>query len=138
MVWSIDRLGRSTAAVTAALAEVAAAGVAIFALKESVDATTPHGRAMLRMAAVFAELESNMIRERVVSGIRRAQAQGTHCGRPKIKVENETAVRAALAEGTGILKVAQQFGLGTGTVHRIAKEMRGLKPRPAAVTSKLH
>ncbi len=56
MFWSIDRLGRSTAAVTAALAELDTAGVAIYADKEAMDATTPHGRAMLQMAAVFAEL----------------------------------------------------------------------------------
>jgi hypothetical protein len=43
---SIDRLGRSTAAVASALAELHAAGVAIYADKEAVDATTPHGRAI--------------------------------------------------------------------------------------------
>jgi DNA invertase Pin-like site-specific DNA recombinase len=47
MFWSIDRLGRSTAAVAPALAELDAAGVAIYADKEAMDATTPHGRAML-------------------------------------------------------------------------------------------
>ena len=53
MVWSIDRLGRSTHAVVNALADLEAAGVAIYADKEAVDATTPHGRAMLQMAAVL-------------------------------------------------------------------------------------
>ena len=56
-VWSIDRLGRSTATVATALAELDAAGVAIYSDREGMDATTPHGRAMLQMAAVFAELE---------------------------------------------------------------------------------
>jgi DNA invertase Pin-like site-specific DNA recombinase len=68
MVWSIDRLGRSTRAVVNALADLEASGVAIYADKEAVDATTPHGRAMLQMAAVFAELERGMIRERVMCG----------------------------------------------------------------------
>ena len=70
-----DRLGRSTAAVATALVELEAAGVAIYADKEAMDATTPHGRAMLQMAAVFAELERGMIRERVNAGMRRAQAE---------------------------------------------------------------
>jgi DNA invertase Pin-like site-specific DNA recombinase len=43
MVWSIDRMGRSTATVAAALAELEAAGVAIYADKEAMDATTLHG-----------------------------------------------------------------------------------------------
>ena len=55
MVWSIDRLGRSTRAVVNALADLEASGVAIYADKEAVDATTPHGRAMLQMAAMFAD-----------------------------------------------------------------------------------
>ena len=75
MFWSIDRLGRSTAAVASALAELDAAGVAIYADKEAVDATTPHGKAMLQMAAVFAELERAMIRERVIAGLARVKAE---------------------------------------------------------------
>ena len=74
MFWSIDRLGRSTATVTAALAELDHAGVALYADKEGMDATTPHGRAMLQMAAVFAELERGMIQERVKAGLARARA----------------------------------------------------------------
>jgi DNA invertase Pin-like site-specific DNA recombinase len=83
MVWSIDRMGRSTATVTAALAELEAAGVAIYADKEAMDATTPHGKAMLHMAAVFAELERGMIRDRVMAGLERARAQGVTLGRPR-------------------------------------------------------
>jgi DNA invertase Pin-like site-specific DNA recombinase len=44
MVWSIDRMGRSTATVASALSELEHAGVAIYADKEGMDATTPHGR----------------------------------------------------------------------------------------------
>jgi Resolvase, N terminal domain len=76
MFWSIDRLGRSTAAVTTALAELDAAGVGVYADKEAIDATTPLSRAMLQMAAVFAELERGMIRERVTAGLARVRAEG--------------------------------------------------------------
>jgi DNA invertase Pin-like site-specific DNA recombinase len=56
MFWSIDGLGRSTAAVSSALAELDTVGVAIYADREGMDATTAHGKAMLQMAAVvFAE-----------------------------------------------------------------------------------
>ena len=56
MVWAVDRFGRSTATVAAALAELADLGVSLYAEREGMDATTPTGRAMLQMAAVFAEL----------------------------------------------------------------------------------
>jgi DNA invertase Pin-like site-specific DNA recombinase len=131
MFWSIDRLGRSTAAVASALVELEAAGVAIYADKEAMDATTPHGRAMLQMAAVFAELERGMIRERVMAGLervkaetpeqRRARGKKEH-GRPRVPTDTETAIRTALAAGTGKAKVAQTLGVGVSTVMRVSRE----------------
>src|SRR4051794_33671922 len=94
MVWSIDRMGRSTATAAAALAELEAAGVAIYADKEAMDATTPHGKAMLHMAKVFAELERGMIRERVMAGLGGGQAQGGGPGRAQGGPEGGRAIRA--------------------------------------------
>ena len=122
MVWAIDRLGRSTATVATAMAELDAAGVALFADKEAVDGTTPHGRAMLHMAAVFAELERAMIRERVNAGLARARAQGKVLGRPKVAGSMEAAIREQLAEGVGIGKVARTLGVGVSTVQRVRHE----------------
>jgi DNA invertase Pin-like site-specific DNA recombinase len=132
LFWSIDRLGRSTAMVATALAELEAAGVAIYADKEAVDATTPHGRAMLQMAAVFGELERAMIRERVMAGLARAKAESPEqrqrrgkkaIGRPKLSEKTEEAIRDRLRDGVGIVRVAKLIGVGVGTVHRIKKSM---------------
>ena len=125
MFWSIDRLGRSTATVATTLAELEAAGVAIYADKEAVDATTPHGRAMLQMAAVFAELERGMIRERVKAGLARAVASGTKLGRKPVPAKTETEIRMLLSAGNmGMLKIAAEVGVGSGTVQRVAREMK--------------
>ena len=141
MVWSIDRMGRSTATVATALAELETAGVSIYADKESMDATTPHGKAMLQMAAVFAELERGMIVERVKAGIARAQAETPEqrerkgkkaFGRPPIAPSKEAAIRAALATGKGILKVAKEIGVGSGTVQRVRRSMDQAGKRQAA------
>jgi DNA invertase Pin-like site-specific DNA recombinase len=127
MFWSIDQLGRSTAAVTAALADLEAAGVAIYADKEAMDATTPHGRAMLQMAAVFAELERGMIRERVMAGLARVRAEGKKTlGRPKVAKKVEDAIRARLSTGDGMLKVSKALGVGVSTVMRVREAMRSL------------
>jgi DNA invertase Pin-like site-specific DNA recombinase len=132
LFWSIDRLGRSTAMVATALAELEAADVAIYADKEAVDATTPHGRAMLQMAAVFGELERAMIRERVIAGLARAKAESPEqrrqrgkkaIGRPRISAKVEAGIRDQLALGRGILRVAREIGVGVGTVHRIKRTM---------------
>ena len=57
MVWSIDRLGRSVLHVANALAELDAAGVALYSDQQAIDSTTPMGRAMIQMASVFGEQE---------------------------------------------------------------------------------
>jgi DNA invertase Pin-like site-specific DNA recombinase len=122
-VWSIDRLGRSTAAVATALDDLEAAGVAIYADKEGVDASTAHGRAMLEMASVFARLERSMIAERVKAGMARAKAEGKHVGRPRTNEDTVAAIRAMLAGGRGMISTAKALGVGVGTVHRISKAM---------------
>ena len=55
---------------------------------------------------------------------RRAVAQGVKLGRPKLDSTTERKVRKQLAKGMGILKVAKSLGIGTGTVQRIANELR--------------
>ena len=76
MVWSIDRLGRSVLHVANALAELDAAGVALYSDQQAIDSTTPMGRAMIQMASVFGEQEREIIRSRVNAGLDRVRQQG--------------------------------------------------------------
>jgi DNA invertase Pin-like site-specific DNA recombinase len=125
--WSVDRLGRSLQHLIPFLADLQAKGIGLFLLRQGLDTTTPSGRAMFQMLGVFAEFEAAMIRERVRAGVARAKRKGTKSGRPigrpKLPYHKEMAVRDRLAAGHGILKVAKQLGVGTGTVSRIASEM---------------
>lgn len=129
VAWSVDRLGRSLQHLIPFLSDLQAKGVDLFLLQQGLDTSTPSGRAMFQMLGVFAEFEAAMIRERVRAGVARAKRRGTKSGRPigrpKLDGKREAAVRAALTSGTGILKVATTLGIGTGTVARIAGEMRG-------------
>ena len=58
-----------------------------------------------------------------MAGLKRAKANGTTLGRPRIDEPAKTAARKALLSGKGIIKVAKELGLGVGTVHRIKLEM---------------
>jgi DNA invertase Pin-like site-specific DNA recombinase len=82
--WSIDRLGRSLQHVVTFLNELNAINVDLYLHQQSVDSSTPGGKAMLSMCAVFAEFERNMIIERISAGIARARGQGKVFGRPKV------------------------------------------------------
>jgi DNA invertase Pin-like site-specific DNA recombinase len=64
-----------------------------------------------------------MIRQRIKAGLKRAVAQGVKL-RSKVDSATERKVRKQLAKGVGILKVAKSLGIGTGTVQRIANELR--------------
>ena len=118
--WSVDRLGRSLQHLVAFLGEVQAAGVGLYLHQQALDTSTPSGRAMFQMCGVFAEFERAMIVERVNAGLKRAKAAGTVLGRPRIDASTEASIRKALAKGDkGILKIAAEFGVGSGTVQRI-------------------
>jgi DNA invertase Pin-like site-specific DNA recombinase len=119
MVWSVDRLGRSSATALTALDVLHAAGVDVFVDRQAMDTTMPYGKAMFGMAAIFAELERGIIRERVVAGLARAKAQGKRLGRPTVAAETEAAVRARLAQGQGMLSVAKALGVGVSVVQRV-------------------
>jgi DNA invertase Pin-like site-specific DNA recombinase len=78
---------------------------------------------MFQVCGAFAEFERSMIRQRVKLGLKRAVANGRRLGRPQIEGELERKAQQELGKGKGILAVAKQLGLGTGTVHRIKREM---------------
>jgi DNA invertase Pin-like site-specific DNA recombinase len=126
MCWSIDRLGRSVLHVANAMAELDAAGVALYSDQQAIDSTSPFGKAMIQMACVFGELEREMIRSRVIAGLNRVRQQGIKkLGRPPVGREVEAAIRQQLGAGHGILKVARMLGVGSGTVQRVRREMTG-------------
>jgi DNA invertase Pin-like site-specific DNA recombinase len=119
--WSVDRLGRSLQGLLEVLMEFRAKGVDLYLHQQGIDTSTPGGKAMYQMLGVFAELERELIRERVLAGMARAKSQGKHLGRPRVDADVEAAVRATLASGTGIIKAAKLHGVGVGTVQRIAQ-----------------
>ena len=81
VVWRLDRWGRSLPDLIVTLRELTDLGVGFVSLTEALDLTTPTGRAMTGMLAVFAEFEREILRERVRAGIARARKEGRTGGR---------------------------------------------------------
>jgi DNA invertase Pin-like site-specific DNA recombinase len=123
MAWSIDRLGRSLADLLTTIEELEACGVDLFLEQQAIDTTTPAGRLMFQVCGAFAEFERSIIRQRVRLGLKRAVAQGKRLGRPTIGSEVERRIQRGLRKGVGVLKLAKQLGVGTGTVQRVKREM---------------
>lgn len=126
MAVAIDRLGRSLIDLLHTIQELEGCGVDIFIDRQSLDTTTPMGKLMFHVCGAFAEFERTMIKQRVRAGIKRARAAGVKFGRPKLDAKTETAIRRDLERGEiGMLKIAARHGVGSGTVQRIAHEMKG-------------
>ena len=132
LVWKLDRLGRSLQHLLGVLDELAGWGVGFASVRDAgIDTTTPSGRLMLQLLGAFAEFEREMIRERVVAGVRRAQAAGKHCGRPRVDLDLRPAV-AMLEQGHGLKTIAKATGVSRATLRRRLTEA-GEWPRPAGV-----
>ncbi|SEQ52113.1 Site-specific DNA recombinase [Devosia sp. YR412] len=117
--WSVDRLGRSMQDLVSFLEDLKGHGADLYLHQQALDTTTPSGRALFGMMAVFAEFERAMIQERVHAGLSRAKAQGKKLGRPTLSADMEAKVRALRAEGMGVVKVAKSLGIGVSAVQRI-------------------
>src|ERR671930_2442966 len=65
LAWRLDRWGRSVTDLLATLQELEHLGVGFVSLPEALDLTTPAGRAMAGLLAVFAEFKRKILRERV-------------------------------------------------------------------------
>ena len=114
----------------AALSELHALHIDLFLHQQSLDTTTPSGKAMFQMMGVFAEFERAMIAERVRAGLRRAKDEGKQLGRPRIASELEKRIQTALNErkrtGEGVRGIAKRFGVDPSTVQRIARPFDGV------------
>ena len=121
VVWKFDRFARSTRHLLTALEEFRLLGVDFVSLREQVDTSTPMGRAVFTIIAAVAELEKELIRERVVAGVRRAQAAGKHCGRPRVEMDLRPAT-ALLKEGRSLKETARILGVSRNTLRRRLRE----------------
>jgi DNA invertase Pin-like site-specific DNA recombinase len=132
MAWAIDRLGRSLIDLLGRIQTLEACGVDLYLDQQAIDTTTPAGKLIFQITGAFAEFERSMIRQRVRAGLKRAVEKGSVLGRPKIAPELEKRIQARLRAGKGILATAKELGVGTGTVHRIARAMGPFESAAAA------
>ncbi len=131
-IWKLDRLARSVSHLLELADSLNAWGVGLVSVRDAhVDTTTPAGRFTLQILGAVAELERSLIRERVVAGVRRAQAAGKHCGRPKVDLDLRPAL-AMLDQGHGLKTTAKALGVSRATLRRRLEEA-GAWPRPEGV-----
>lgn len=121
--YAVDRLGRSLSDLVAFLSDIQARGCDLYLHQQSVDTSTPSGRMLFQMLAVFSEFERELIRGRVRAGIARARAKGAVFGRPSLSPDRVARVEKALRDGLSIRAVAKATSTSTASVQRIKRSM---------------
>lgn len=124
LVWRLDRWGRSVADLVVTLKELNELGVGFVSLTEALDLTTPTGRAMAGLLAVFAEFEREILRERVKAGISQARKEGRRHGRPPSAARKKDQVTDLFAEGVSKAEIARRLDIGRTSVRRILSNIK--------------
>jgi DNA invertase Pin-like site-specific DNA recombinase len=121
LVWACDRIARSTRHFLEVLDELNRFGVEFVSFRESIDTDGPLGRAIVVIIGAIAELERNLIVERVRAGMRRARLEGRHIGRPSLALDREAILRDR-RHGDSLGTIARNHGISRTTVHRVLSE----------------
>ena len=124
LVWGLHRWGRSVTDLLATLQELEHLGVGFVSFTEALDLTTPAGRAMAGLLAVFAEFEREILRERVRAGLAQARQNGQRLGRPATAALHADQVRKLRRAGLSKSEIARRLEIGRTSVRRMlaAKE----------------
>lgn len=121
LVWSCDRLARSTKHLLQTLDELSGFGIQFISQREAIDTEGPLGRALIVIVSAMSELERCLIVERVRAGMRRAKLEGRTIGRARLDVDREQVVFDRRS-GMSLTQVAKRHNISRASVCRLMKE----------------
>ncbi len=117
LVWKFDRYARSVKHLVNSLYEFKALNIDFVSLTEGIDSSTPIGKAMFSIIGAMAELERDLIRERVQAGMKRAKERGKAIGRPKKSIDL-TEVKRLRDEGLNITQISKTLNISRASLYR--------------------
>ncbi len=117
----LDRLARSVHHLVALVREWETLGVDLVVLDQAIDTTTPSGRLLFHVLASISEFERDLIRDRVLAGLKRARTHGQRLGRPRVTIDLPRA-HLLLGEGRSVRAAAKILGVSRMTLARAVTE----------------
>jgi len=129
LVWRFDRFARSTKHLLLAMEEFKNLGIDFVSYQENIDTTSPLGAAIFTIISAVAQLERDIIAERVKSGLRRARESGKRLGRPTLSVDEKTVLRLK-SKGLSQRQIAARLGISKTSVSRRLQEKVKVVQKP--------
>jgi DNA invertase Pin-like site-specific DNA recombinase len=123
LVAAFDRVARSVRHLLEVLDELNHLGIEFVSLRENIDTGGPLGRAIVVIVGAIAELERNLIIERIKAGMRRAKLEGQRLGRAPLDVDRAAIVRDRLA-GMSLTEVAKKHKISRASVVRVVRDAK--------------
>ena len=117
LVWRFDRFARSVKHLITALEQFRSLNISFISLQEQFDASTPIGQAMFSIIGAMAQLERDIIRERVKAGLDRARTRGVRLGRPVASAQSDEVIDLK-GQGLSVPEIAQRLRCSRSTVKR--------------------
>jgi len=118
LVWRFDRFARSTKHLILALEEFRNLGIDFVSYQENIDTSSPLGSAIFTIISAVAQLERDIIAERVKAGLRRAKENGKKLGRPRVSVDTEK-IHWLRSKGLSLRAIAKETGVSRTTVSEV-------------------
>jgi len=137
IIYSIDRLGRSSKHLLNLIDELRHCGVTFISIRESLDFSTPTGQMAFTMISAVAQLEAQLISERIKTSLAVKKALANkhsttwRCGRPPLPIETKLRVLELKDSGYSIRQIASQVGnVSKTSVEKILKERSTSSVKP--------
>lgn len=123
VVYKLDRLGRTMHQLVNLLQEFNEKGIHFVSIKDGIDTSTTMGRFLFHIFGAMAEMEREVINERVISGVAAAKARGREGGRKKAHTPQQIqGMMEMLASGKTKVEVCEMFDVARATLYRYIKE----------------
>jgi DNA invertase Pin-like site-specific DNA recombinase len=127
VVFAFSRFARSTVHLLRALEKFKVKKVRFTSITEALDTESPMGLALLTILGCLAQLERELLRERVLAGVRNAKAKGIRIGRARLR--NDILIHQLLESGLPYREIARIAKCSHGSVGASKKEWLAMKEK---------
>lgn len=125
LVFRFDRAARSSRHLTNLLEEFNSLGIDFISYQESIDTSSPMGKAMFTIISAMAQLERDIIKERVLAGLATARKKGTVLGRPKKR--DDQKICELRSQGLSYRAIRSKLGVSISSIQAALKSTQDNK-----------